>query len=237
MAKIRIGFWLGLVGSLAGISLLAGSWYYYHQTRPVAYLNKALSPGSVISYSKDVVLKQTQLPDLPANYIDPNELKYQTWRAVHTIEPTDPLTLSKLTNMPVFTMDKNQVIISHSFENTGLLSFIQPGDRLSIMEGTNSLQNILVLGKADKSGNVTDLLPSLKNSSNGEGLISSALSNPNTTADPPDALLLLMTVQQAQTLDQMKTPLIAMYGSPQMIQKGGTANGQALQSSQPSQSR
>lgn len=230
-----MSFWIGLLVSIVGISLLTWTWFYYHRTQLVPYLNKTIGEGAIIDPNKDVVLEPKLLPDLPKNYISPDLLKLKTWRAVHTIDPTDPLTINKITDKPVFTMNKDQVILSHSFTNSGLLSYLKPGDKVAISEGDKSLSDVLVLGKADKSGNILELLPALQNDSSGGNPISSALSSPN--AAPPDSLIMLMTFQQSLILDQMKTPQLKMAPRPQMLANGGETSAQTVVNPESSQPR
>lgn len=235
MPKFKASFWIGFIASIAGISLFTGAWFYYHQTKPVAYLNKTLETGSILNFEKDVVIKNRQLPDLPENYIDPELLKSKTWRVIHTIDPTDPLSQNKLTDKSIFTMDKNQMFVSHSFSNSGLLSYVMPGDKIAISEGDKTLTDILVLGKADKNGKIINLLSSLKDSAIGANPIFAKLTDESDAS--ADSLILLMTLDQKKILDQMKKPDVEMYGRPQMIKDGGVTSGQTLVNSQPSQSR
>lgn len=206
--KFKWSFWIGLLFSIVGVLGMSYAWYYYHQTKKVAYVTAYIPAGQVLDASKNITYRDTGINDLPKGYLSKEELDSQKWRAIDGISVTDPITINKVTNKPLLEIKPDQVIVSYPFANTGLLTFIIPGDQISIIDGTFTLANVLVIGKADKDGNLISLLPSLQGSvrNEAEGLLASSLNNTTPTSSTT-SLLLLVNDKDASTLQKMAKPI------------------------------
>lgn len=197
-----------------------GLWVFFNKTQEVPYLKEAVGPGDIIQ-PNNIRFRSIRTQDLPEeSTLSKVELSSPKWRAVTGITPTDPLTKSKVTDKTPLKIEPNQVFMSFPFNNTGLISFLEPGDKISII-GPKVIDNILVLGKYDKNGTKIALLSSLtsEQQKQAQGVIDQTLNQQNTQQQPQSAasLLLLVTVDQGKDIQSMPGALIALKSRDLLI--------------------
>jgi len=217
--KLKWSFWVGLLLSVIGVMGMFSAWFYFNQTEDVPYVKTYVPAGKIID-NNNIVYRKIRIQDLPKDYLTPSDFEFNTYRAVDGIAVTDPITEEKVTDQQPLIIDSNQVIVSYTFSNTGLLSFINPGDRITIIDDSKILSDVLVLGKADKEANIISLLPALQGSdkTQAEGLLSSTLTSQQTS--PPSALLLLLSIEDVQELQKMSDPIVTLHSRPLLTQTG-----------------
>ena len=238
--KLKWTFWLGLITSIIGVFGMFSAWYYFNLTKDVAFVKSYVSAGGELNVN-NIEYKPIRIQNLPENYLTQQELSSQKWRAVDGIQTTDPLTRKKVTSQIPLVINPDQVFVSYNFPNTGLLTYINPGDKITIVDGSKIIENILVLGKADKDSNLIALLPVLQESARKEaqGLLAAAsdsIAKSTVSVNQTAALILLLDVHQAQDLQKMSKPIATLQTRAlltEVVPKGGVENVSNTDSNEP----
>lgn len=202
---------LGLLIFFAATFGNLGLWFYMNKTQEIPYVKQSINAGDVIR-PDNIRFRSIRIQDLPDEItLSKADIESLKWRAVNGLSPSDPITRSKVTDQQALKIEPNQMILSLPFTNTGLLTFLEPGDRINIIDSTKTLSDVLVLGKYDKEGNKVSLLPALSNDvrKQAQGIIDQALPQQQ-PVQATAALLLLVTMEQTQEISHMSKPIVAL---------------------------